>query len=171
MWEWGSAGSRNILFLKKTPFSAKGKPGRKEKAPPLSRPGAVTVWRGVEQQAATPPSSRPPSYHGDALRVAVEVRGGAAAAGRLAPPAARVLQRGHHGVVGDGPKLVGEGAVEDQDVDDEDPLADGGQVLQEEALVHEEDAAWGRRVKEKQEPGCLRKGMGQADGGKPHPRL
>lgn len=69
--------------------------------------------------------------------------GAAAAPGRLAPPAVRMLQRGHHGVIGDGAKLVGEGAVEDQDVDDKDPLADGGQVLEEEAFVDEEDATCG----------------------------
>lgn len=52
-----------------------------------------------------------------------------------------LLQRCHHRVAGDRAKLVGEGAVEDQDVHGEDPLADGGGVLQDEALVDEEDAA------------------------------
>lgn len=53
-----------------------------------------------------------------------------------------LLQHGHHRVAGDGAKLVGEGAVEDQDVHREDPLTDGSGVLQDEALVDEEDAAW-----------------------------
>lgn len=53
-----------------------------------------------------------------------------------------LLQAGHHGLGGDGAELVGEGAVEDQDVHGEDPLADGGDVLQDEALVDEEYAAW-----------------------------
>lgn len=54
-----------------------------------------------------------------------------------------LLQACHHGLAGDGAKLVGEGAVEDQDVYCEDPLTDGGSVLQDEALVDEEDTAWG----------------------------
>lgn len=53
-----------------------------------------------------------------------------------------LLQAGHHGLAGDRAELVGEGAVEDQDVHGEDPLADGCGVLEREALVHEEDAAW-----------------------------
>lgn len=56
-----------------------------------------------------------------------------------------LLQACHHGLTGDGAKLVGEGAVEDQDVHREDPLADGCSVLKDEALVDEEDAAWRRR--------------------------
>lgn len=60
-----------------------------------------------------------------------------------------LLQARHHGLTGDGAELVCEGAVEDQDVHREDPLADGGSVLQDEALVDEEDAAWEEeRVKE-----------------------
>lgn len=63
-----------------------------------------------------------------------------------------LLQACHHGLAGDGAKLVSEGAVEDQDVHREDPLADGCGVLQDEALVDEEDAAWEEEedVKEKQ---------------------
>lgn len=52
-----------------------------------------------------------------------------------------LLQAGHQGLAGDGAELVGEGAVEDQDVHGEDPLTDGGGVLQDEALVDEEDSA------------------------------
>lgn len=52
-----------------------------------------------------------------------------------------LLQACHHGLAGDGAKLVGEGAVEDEDVHGEDPLANGRGVLQDEALVDEEDAA------------------------------
>lgn len=52
-----------------------------------------------------------------------------------------LLQACHHGLTGDGAKLIGEGAVENQDVHREDPLADGCGVLQGEALVNEEDAA------------------------------
>lgn len=52
-----------------------------------------------------------------------------------------LLQHGHHRVAGDGAELVGEGAVEDQDVHGEDPLTDGGGMLQDEALMDEEDAA------------------------------
>lgn len=52
-----------------------------------------------------------------------------------------LLQARHHGLTGDRAKLVGEGAIEDQDVHREDPLADGRGVLQDEALVDEEDAA------------------------------
>lgn len=55
-----------------------------------------------------------------------------------------VDEGGHHGVAADAAKLVGEGSVIDQDEDREDPLADGGSVLQLEALVNEEDAAWVR---------------------------
>lgn len=53
-----------------------------------------------------------------------------------------LLQACHHGLAGDGAELVGEGAVEDQDVHREDPLADGCSVLKDEALMDEEDAAW-----------------------------
>lgn len=53
-----------------------------------------------------------------------------------------LLQAGHHGLTGDCAELVGEGAIEDQDVNREDPLADGCGVLQDEALMDEEDAAW-----------------------------
>lgn len=53
-----------------------------------------------------------------------------------------LLQARHHGLAGDGAELVCEGAVENQDVHREDPLTDGGSVLQDEALVDEEDAAW-----------------------------
>lgn len=51
-----------------------------------------------------------------------------------------LLQAGHHGLTGDGAKLIGEGAVEDQNVHGEDPLTDGRSVLQDEALVDEENA-------------------------------
>lgn len=62
-----------------------------------------------------------------------------------------LLQAGHHGVTGDGAELIGEGAVEDQDVHGEDPLADGCGVLQDEALVDKENATWEKEdVKEKQ---------------------
>lgn len=103
----------------------------------------------------------PELQHGYALRGTVEMRGGAAPPGGLEAlrrPAQRrapssgahdnpravvtLLQARHHGLAGDGAKFVGEGAVEDQDVHCEDPLADGGGVLQDEALVDEEDAAW-----------------------------
>lgn len=57
-----------------------------------------------------------------------------------------LLQPRHHGLGGDSAKLIGEGAVEDQDVHGEDPLADGGSVLKDEALVYEEDAAWRGRA-------------------------
>lgn len=100
--------------------------------------------------------------HGYALRGTVEMCGCAASPGGLealsrpahcrAPgPGAHdnprtvvdaLLQAGHHGLAGDGAELVGEGAVEHQDVHREDPLADGRGVLQDEALVDEEDAAW-----------------------------
>lgn len=56
-----------------------------------------------------------------------------------------LLQHGQHRVVGDGAELVREGSVENQDVNREDPLTDGGGVLQDEALMDKEDAAWGRR--------------------------
>ena len=122
--------------------------------------------------------------HGDALGGAVEVGGGAAAAGGLEAlgagaqgggpgPGAQhdaravvevvvvqvvllvdVLQAGQHSVVADGAELVGEGAVEDQDVHGEHPLADGRRVLQHEALVDEERAAWeGSGVKEARQKG------------------
>lgn len=101
--------------------------------------------------------------HGYALWRTVEMCGCAASPGGLealsrpaqsrAPgpgahhnPGAQVvtlLQACHHGLAGDGAKLVGEGAVEDEDVHREDPLADGRGVLKDEALVDEEDAAWG----------------------------
>ena len=50
-----------------------------------------------------------------------------------------LLQAGHHGLTGDGAKLVGEGAVEDQNVHGEDPLADGCGMLQDEALMDKEN--------------------------------
>lgn len=53
-----------------------------------------------------------------------------------------LLQASHHGLGGDGAELVGERAVEDQDVHGEDPLANGRGVLEDETLVDEEDAAW-----------------------------
>ena len=53
-----------------------------------------------------------------------------------------VLQARQHRVMGDGAELVGEGAVEDQDVHGEHPLADGRCVLQHKALMDEEHAAW-----------------------------
>lgn len=118
---------------------------------------------------STPESAPWRLQHGYALGSTVEVRGRAAPSGGLealggpapqrhpAPgprahddPGAVVvvvvevvalLQHGHHRVAGDGAELVGKGAVEDQDVHREDPLADGGGVLQDEALVDEEDAA------------------------------
>lgn len=40
-----------------------------------------------------------------------------------------LLQHSQHRVTGDGAELVGEGSVEDQDVNCEDPLTDGGGVL------------------------------------------
>lgn len=100
--------------------------------------------------------------HGYALRGTVEMCGRTASPGgleALSRPAQRwapgpgahynpwakvvtLLQACHHSLAGDGAKLVGEGAVEDQDVHCEDPLADGRSVLQDEALVDEEDAAW-----------------------------
>lgn len=62
-----------------------------------------------------------------------------------------LLQASHHGVTSDGAELIGEGAVEDQDVHGEDPLADGCGVLQDEALVDKENATWEKEdVKEKQ---------------------
>lgn len=54
------------------------------------------------------------------------------------------LQARHHGLSGDGAKLIGESTVEDQDVHSEDPLADGCSMLEEETLMDEEDAAWRR---------------------------
>lgn len=57
------------------------------------------------------------------------------------PMMVALLQTGHHGLAGNCAELVGEGAVEDQDVNCEDPLADGSGVLKDEALVNEEDAA------------------------------
>jgi len=127
--------------------------------------------------------------HGDALGGAVEVGGGAAPAGGLEAlgagaqgggpgPGAQdnaravvvvvvvqvvllvdVLQARQHRVVGDGAKLVGKGAIEDQDVHGEHPLADGRRVLQDEALVDEEHAAWeGSGVKEEQHPEKTRLG-------------
>lgn len=88
------------------------------------------------------PTRPPRSYHGNALRVAVQVGGSAAAAWGLAASAAGVLQGGHQGLIGDGTKLVAEGSIENENVDNKDPLADGSQVLQEEALVDKEDATW-----------------------------
>lgn len=52
------------------------------------------------------------------------------------------LQAYHQGLAGDGSKLVGEGAVKDQNIHGEDPLTDGRGVLQDEALVDEKDATW-----------------------------
>lgn len=52
-----------------------------------------------------------------------------------------LLKTGHQSLTSDGAKFVGEGPVEDQDVHSENPLADGGGVLQDEALVNEKDPA------------------------------
>lgn len=52
-----------------------------------------------------------------------------------------LLKAGHQSLTSDGAEFVGEGPVENQDVHSEDPLADGGSVLQDEALVDEKDAA------------------------------
>lgn len=126
----------------------------RNEVPEKERHEMMTCCRSVLRHAAR-------LQHGYALRRAVEMRGRAAAAGGLealcgsAHPGApasgshddaravvlALLQTRHHGLAGDGAKLVGEGAVEDQDVHGEDPLADGGGVLQHEALVDEEDAA------------------------------
>lgn len=91
-------------------------------------------------------ASHPPqtSDHGDALRATVEVGGGAAAPGGLAGPAGGGLQRGHQCVRGDRPKLVAEGAVEDENVNDEHPLTQGCPMLQLRALMDEEDPTWER---------------------------
>lgn len=98
--------------------------------------------------------------HGYALGGAVEVRGGAAAPGgfetlggpsqgRSSGPGAHhdsrtvvvaLLKTCHQSLTSDGAKFVGEGPVEDQDVHSEHPLADGGGVLQDEALVDKKDA-------------------------------
>lgn len=55
-----------------------------------------------------------------------------------------LLQAGHHGLTGDGAKLIREGAVEDQNVHGENPLADGCSMLQDEALMHKENTTWER---------------------------
>ena len=52
----------------------------------------------------------------------------------------KLLQARHHSVVGNRAKLIGEGAVEDQNVHGEDPLTDGCSMLEHEALMDEEDA-------------------------------
>lgn len=52
-----------------------------------------------------------------------------------------LLQACHYGFAGDGAKLIGEGAIENQDVHGEDPLTDGCSVLQDEALMDKEDPA------------------------------
>lgn len=54
-----------------------------------------------------------------------------------------VLQGGHQGLIVDGTELVGEGAVEHEDVHREDPLAYSGGMLEDEALVDEEDTTLG----------------------------
>lgn len=51
------------------------------------------------------------------------------------------FQQDQEGVCGDGPKLKGEGAIEDQNIDDEHPLTQRGHVLQHEALLDEEHTA------------------------------
>lgn len=55
--------------------------------------------------------------------------------------AAALRQDRHHGVGGDGAEFIGESAVVDEDDDGEDPLADGGRVLQDKALVDKENTA------------------------------
>lgn len=109
--------------------------------------------------------------HGYTLRGAVEMGGCATSSrglealgshaqrhgpGRAAHHDPRVvvglLQADHHGVVGDCAKLIGESAIKDQDVHGEDPLADGRRMLEDKALVDEENTTWGKTVKEKQQP-------------------
>lgn len=55
----------------------------------------------------------------------------------------------HKGIPGHVPKLKGKGPKEEHDDDAEQPLKDGGGVLQGKALLDKEDTAWeGQRVKE-----------------------
>lgn len=119
----------------------------------------LTLVLHMLQRQLTPLGSAAELQHGYALRGTVEMCGCAAPPGGLEalghPAQCRALGPGAHdharavvtllqarqyGLAGNGTKLVGEGAVENQDVDREDPLADGGGVLQDEALVDEEDA-------------------------------
>lgn len=51
-----------------------------------------------------------------------------------------LLQASHQGLTSDSAKLIGEGAVENQDVHREDPLTDGCGVLQDETLMNEKHA-------------------------------
>lgn len=51
-----------------------------------------------------------------------------------------LLQASHQGLTSDSAKLIGEGAVENQDVHCEDPLTDGCGVLQDETLMNEKHA-------------------------------
>lgn len=51
-----------------------------------------------------------------------------------------LLKTSHQSLTSDGAEFIGEGTVEDQDVHSKDPLADGGGVLQDEALMDEKDA-------------------------------
>lgn len=54
----------------------------------------------------------------------------------------------HQSVAWDAAKLEGERPVEAHDEHAVDPLKDGGGVLQGEALLAEENATWGSKVKE-----------------------
>ena len=48
----------------------------------------------------------------------------------------------HQGLPGHTGELEGKGAIEEHDDDAEDPLEDGRGVLEDEALLQEEHAAW-----------------------------
>lgn len=139
-----SDGLGSHIFFKKQSWYKKEKP----------------ACQGSGESGMDRPSLPPPSYHGNALRVAVQVgRGAAAAAARqLAASATGVLQGSNQGLAGDGTKLVAEGPIESENVNDKDPLADGGQVLQEEALVGKEGTACSG-VKARLEEGGLGEGL------------
>lgn len=105
---------------------------------------AESPWPAPWHSQAETAWSSFPSNHGQALRVAVDVRRArCAAVSFVAFWSPTGFQEDQEGFRGNGSKLKCEGTVEDQDIYDEHPLAEGGHMLEHKALLDEEHATWG----------------------------
>lgn len=89
--------------------------------------------------------------HGNALRGQLKVHGSTVHHGRFVlyhlkagTSSARTAPRqNHESVAGHAVKLAGERAIEDHDDDGEDPLKDGGGMLECKAFLDKERTTWG----------------------------
>lgn len=120
----------------------------------------------TQEGARLPPTAAPVELqHGYALRGAVEMCRGAAAAGGFqtfgGPSQCRpsgtgphhdsgamvvaLLKTCHQSLTSYGAEFISKGPVEDQDVHSKHPLADGSGVLQDKALVNKKNAAQNER--------------------------